>query len=107
MLGKPGCGVLQMNGQPTAHGRLASLTFRHRSCWNLCYRFSPRAWGRGLATEAAREAVAVAHALQPVLPVVARTRPSSIAAIKVAIRAGLDRRADLDTDGFAVLASDW
>lgn len=30
---------------------LRPLTLHDRSCWNLYYRFSPRAWGHGLATE--------------------------------------------------------
>lgn len=83
------------------------LAFQGRHCWNLYYRFSPAAWGKGFAVEAAREAVTVAEALQPVRPVLARTRPANVAAVRVAERAGLDRRPDLDADGFVVLARGW
>lgn len=76
-------------------------------CWNLYYRFSPVAWGRGLAAEAAREALAFAEEQRPRLPVVARTRPANEPAKKVALRAGLARREDLDADGFEVFAADW
>jgi RimJ/RimL family protein N-acetyltransferase len=86
---------------------LRPLDFHGRSCWNLYYRFSPRVWGRGLATEAAREAVAVARAHEPVLPVVVRIRPSNKPAIGVAESAGLARRPDLDADRFFVLTDGW
>jgi RimJ/RimL family protein N-acetyltransferase len=78
-----------------------------RPCWNLYYRFKPSAWGKGFATEVAREAVAVAEAIHPVRPTVARTRAGNIPAIRVAERAGLTRRPDLDHDAYAVLTTDW
>ena len=78
-----------------------------RSCWNLYYRFAPAWWGRGYATEAAREAVQVGQLAEPTLPIAARTRPSNAPALRVAQRAGLVRRPDLDHDGFVVLASNW
>lgn len=83
------------------------LTFRGRPCWNLYYRFSPSVWGRGFAKEAAREAVAVARGREPVLPVIARTRPSNQPAIRVAQAAGLARRPDFDADGFLILCHGW
>ena len=78
-----------------------------RECWNLYYRFAAEVWGRGLATEAACEAVAAATALDAARPVVARTRPANERAVRVAEHAGLVRRAELDHDGYAVLVSGW
>ena len=78
-----------------------------RSGWNLYYRFAPAWWGRGFATEAAREAVQAARLAEPTLPITARTRPSNTPAVRVAERAGLYRRPDLDHDGFVVLAANW
>lgn len=86
---------------------LRPLTFAERPCWNLYYRFSPKVWGQGLATEAAHEAVWVAQNELAPRPIVARTRPSNRAAIKVALRVGLVRRTDLDVSGFTVLVRNW
>jgi RimJ/RimL family protein N-acetyltransferase len=83
------------------------VDFRNRRCWNLYYRFSPASWGKGLAAEAAREALAAAHARDAAMPVVARTRPANEAAMRLAERIGMERRADLDGDGFAVFVSHW
>jgi RimJ/RimL family protein N-acetyltransferase len=49
----------------------APLRWHDRDCRNLSYRFAPASWGRGFATEAVGEAVAVARGARPVL---ARTR---------------------------------
>ena len=84
-----------------------AMTILDRECWNLYYRFAPEAWNHGFATEVAREAVSVATAVDPRRPVVARTRPSNVAAIHVAERAGLIRRIDLDHGDYAVLAANW
>src|SRR5207244_2171213 len=78
-----------------------------RRCWNLYYLFTQRVWGRGLATEVAIEAVTVANELQPAWPVVARVRPDNHASARVASRAGLKRRPDLDAEGFDVYAKGW
>jgi RimJ/RimL family protein N-acetyltransferase len=69
---------------------------------NLYYRFAPEAWGRGYATEVALAAVGLARSLPAALPVIAKTRPTNEAAKRVALRAGLVRRPDLDHGGFAV-----
>lgn len=84
-----------------------SFLFRDRQSWNLYYRFEPESWGRGFATEVARETVRFVEAELDPRPVVARTRPTNTAAIAVAERAGLTRRQDLDSDGFAVLTRGW
>lgn len=109
MWGEHGVGywVAEHRGEVVGLVGVRPLDFHGRSCWNLYYRFSPSVWGKGLATEAASEAVAVAKAQEPVLPVIARTRPSNAAAVRVAERVGLERRADLDTDGFVVLVHGW
>lgn len=89
----------------TAGLRLVRL--HDRQCWNLYYRLSPDVWGQGLATQAAREAVAYAVEMPGGLPVIARTRPSNPAAQRVAQKAGLARREDLDSNGFHTFVSHW
>jgi RimJ/RimL family protein N-acetyltransferase len=69
---------------------------------NLYYRFEPEAWGRGYATEVALAAVELARSRHAAIPVVAKTRPANEAAKRVALRAGLVRRPELDHAGFAV-----
>ncbi|MCC8244651.1 GNAT family N-acetyltransferase [Saccharothrix luteola] len=66
---------------------------------NLFYRFDPAAWGRGIASEAAREVVRWARATLPALPVVARVRPANTASQRVAVNAGLTRADHLDRPG--------
>lgn len=66
---------------------------------NLFYRFTPAAWGQGLAGEAATAVVAWASRQLPDLPLVARVRPANVASQRVAIRAGLTRAEHLDTTG--------
>ncbi|MGO2658338.1 GNAT family N-acetyltransferase [Mycetocola reblochoni] len=57
--------------------------------WNLGYRLSPDSWGRGLATELARAALAAADALHPELPVTARAISDNRASTAVLDRLGL------------------
>jgi ribosomal-protein-alanine N-acetyltransferase len=83
------------------------LMFRGTNCWNLYYRFSPDAWGKGFASEASREAVAVAEALEPGRPLVVRTRPANDPAVRVAESVGFHRRPALDSEGFIVLVRGW
>lgn len=86
---------------------LRPVMLQDRQCLNLYYRLSPDVWGGGLATQAAQEAVACAAELPGGLPVVARTRPSNAAAQRVALKAGLGRREDLDSSGFFTFAWRW
>jgi [ribosomal protein S5]-alanine N-acetyltransferase len=79
---------------------------RGREIWNLYYRFTPTAWGKGLAGEAAREALAAAHEHDQSRTVVVRTRPANAAAQRLAERIGMSRRSELDADGFITFASD-
>ncbi|NGQ94694.1 GNAT family N-acetyltransferase [Brevibacillus sp. SYP-B805] len=78
-----------------------------RQVLNLYYRYVPDAWGKGYATEAAKEAVKAANRHLPALPVVARTRPTNISSMRVAERAGLVRRPELDTAEHVVYAIGW
>jgi ribosomal-protein-alanine N-acetyltransferase len=78
-----------------------------RQVLNLYYRYAPDAWGKGYATEVAKEAVKAANIHMPELPVVARTRPTNISSMRVAERAGLVRRTDLDTNEHVVYAIGW
>jgi RimJ/RimL family protein N-acetyltransferase len=71
---------------------------------NLYYRFEPDAWGHGYATETALAAVELARSLPGAMPVVAKTRPTNEPAKRVALRAGLERRPDLDRGGFVAFA---
>jgi RimJ/RimL family protein N-acetyltransferase len=76
-----------------------------RDCWNLYFRLIPEMWGRGLAAEAAHEAIAVADELRPDWPVLVATRPGNENAIGLALRLGLARREDLDHSGFVLFSS--
>jgi RimJ/RimL family protein N-acetyltransferase len=80
------CGVkaVQLDGAPV---------------WNLLYRLLPGARGRGVAREAAAEAVRRAREVDPDRPVIARIRAANAASARVAAAIGLERRPDLDADG--------
>ena len=86
---------------------LRFMTFRLREVWNLYYRFDSEAWGRGYALEAVQEALLVAQEQSQTLPVVARLRPDNAYARRLAERAGLLRRQDLDLDGRQVFVTHW
>jgi RimJ/RimL family protein N-acetyltransferase len=89
--------------QLVGFGGVKPKRWRERDCWNLYYRLFPKETGRGFATELARAAVTAGAEVQPDWPVLVETRPTNIAAIAVAERAGLVRRPALDGDGWAVL----
>lgn len=88
-------------------GGVRRMVWRDRDIANLYYRFTPRAWGHGYAPEMARRAVALARAHLPSLPVVARVGGVNPASQRVAERAGLARRADLDDDEYLIYALGW
>lgn len=73
---------------------------------NLYYRFSPKAWGHGYATELARVAVKMAKDYIPNLSVIARIRPSNKPSIRVAERIGLQHYHKLDSDEHMAFISD-
>jgi ribosomal-protein-alanine N-acetyltransferase len=89
-----------------AFGGIARRTWRRRPVLNLYFRVAPPAWGRGVASAVAGRAVQLASRHLADLPIVARTRPGNVAAIRVALHAGLQRRPDLD-DEHLVLARGW
>lgn len=81
--------TVRSGGRVIGCAGVRSIDFSGRPSWNLYYRFDPSTWGRGLATEAATEAVRYAAGDLPPRPVVARTRPANAGGIAVAERAGL------------------
>ncbi|MCP3103394.1 GNAT family N-acetyltransferase [Myxococcus sp. K15C18031901] len=56
---------------------------------NLAYRFSPRAWGQGYATEVARAALDLSARYVPDVPLVAIISPVNGPSLRVAQRLGL------------------
>jgi [ribosomal protein S5]-alanine N-acetyltransferase len=87
-------------------GRLAGVTgvrpsqLQGETYWNVYYRFAPETWGRGIASEAVRAALAVAREHVPGRRFVVRTRPTNEAAIALAQAIGLTRSPPFDHDGF-------
>lgn len=88
-------------------GGLRYLPWGERHILNLYYRFMPSAWGHGYATEMAREAIRMACAYLPELPIVARIRRQNAPSLAVAVRAGLVRQPDLDTAEHLIYALGW
>ena len=78
---------------------LKFMMFRDERVLNLFYRLDPTAWGRGIASEAARAAAGWAAAHRPKDRIIARVRPDNVASGKVAVRAGLHRDERLDAPG--------
>ncbi len=96
--------VVEHEGRDVGVAGVKASTLGDRPCWNLYYRFAPEAHGRGLAAEATREAIGAARGHTPEWPVVARTRPGNEPAARLARAIGLERRPDLDADGFITFA---
>ncbi len=87
-------------------GGVSRMHWRDRDVLNLYYRFTPSAWGQGYATEMAQTAVSLARTHLPQLPIVARIRDINVPSKRVAERAGLQRRPDLDTE-HVIFALGW
>ncbi|GGP69423.1 GNAT family N-acetyltransferase [Saccharothrix coeruleofusca] len=102
--GELGYWTVLLHGEIVGFGGVQPKLWHGRRCWNLYYRVSPAHWGKGIATEVAREAVAAAREARPDWPVLVETRPWNAAAIRVAERVGLIRRED--RDGYAVLLAE-
>lgn len=96
--------AVEHDGQIIGIAGLKAGVLRGREIWNLYYRFTPTAWGQGLATEVAREALAAAQERDQTRMVVARTRPTNAAAQRLALRVGMSRHSELDSDGFITFA---
>ena len=91
---------IELAGRTAGFGGVKPRTWRGRQVWNLYYRIWPELRGKGLATEMAREAIAVAAELHPDWPVLVETRPDNVGAIRVAAGVGMTRHPD--ADGWAV-----
>lgn len=97
--------VIEDEGTAVGAGGIKPTQVAGRDCWNLYFRLVPECWGRGLAAEMAREAIAVGGELRPGWPVVVATRPGNGSAIALARRLGLSRREDLDHNGFLLFSA--
>jgi len=76
-----------------------AITFQGEEALNLVYRLSPRAWGKGLATEAATAVVTWAVEHVPDRRIIARVRPDNLPSQHVATKAGLHRDPTVDEEG--------
>lgn len=77
-------------------GGLAVLNYGERPRINLGFRFGPDAWGRGYATEMAREALTQAFSRLGFDEVAAKVRPANQASIAVLEKLGMHREGLLD-----------
>ena len=98
--------TLLHTGEVIGFGGIAQMYWRDRDVLNLYYRFTPSAWGQGYATEMAQAAVHLTRTHLPHLPIVARIRDKNVPSKRVAERAGLLRRPNLDTE-HVVFALGW
>lgn len=62
---------------------------------NLGYRFTPSAWGRGLASEMARQALRCAFDCLAAPAVFAKVRPANLPSIRVLLRQGFSHHGSL------------
>ncbi|GAB3605705.1 GNAT family N-acetyltransferase [Conyzicola nivalis] len=81
-------------------------TWNDRTVLNLFYRYTPRAWGKGYATEVARAAVELWRDEHSAHPLIAYTTPGNVGSQRTALSAGLERRPDLDRVTGAELGDD-
>ncbi|MCY1043238.1 GNAT family N-acetyltransferase [Corallococcus sp. bb12-1] len=80
-------------------GGLRHKVLEGQQVLNLAYRFAPKAWGSGYATELARASLALAREHLPETPVVAVIHPENEASIRVATRLGLRLDRIIDYEG--------
>ncbi|WP_223623534.1 GNAT family N-acetyltransferase [Microbacterium sp. EST19A] len=73
--------------------------------WNLGFRLTPAAWGRGFARELSKAAISAALVAQPDLPVSARALTRNVASWRTLERAGLSLRWEGDAPADDVLTS--
>lgn len=98
--------TVEHRGRIVGFGGLMLLAgWQGRDALNLYYRLEPESWGRGYASELALAAVQLAARELPDLLVVARIRHGNERSVRVAERAGLGRRPDLDDEEFVAYAS--
>ena len=93
-------------------GRLAGIagvrpvTVQGDEYWNVYYRFAPETWGKGIASEAVRAALAAARGRLPGRRFIVRTRPTNEAAMQLAQAVGLTRSPQLDSERLRDLRRD-
>lgn len=98
--------VLPSTSEIIGFGGIRQEHWQGQNILNLYYRFSPKAWGRGYATELAGTADRMADVYLPDLPVVARVRPVNRPSIRVAERIGLRHCSELDSDEHIAFSSE-
>lgn len=99
--------TLATDQQVIGVGGARHISWHECDVLNLYYRFTPSAWGQGYATEMARTAVDLARRHLPSLPLIAKIRAVNTPSQRVAERAGLERRPDLDTEDHLIYALGW
>ena len=75
------------------------MRMHERPALNLVYRFLPEVWGRGFATEASTAILLRVLDEMPTAMIVARVRPDNRSSQNVALKAGLQRDATMDSQG--------
>jgi RimJ/RimL family protein N-acetyltransferase len=98
--GELGYWRIEFEGRTAGFGGVKPRTWNGRKVWNLYYRMWPEMRGKGIATEMARKAIAVAKERHPDWPVVVETRPDNVPSVKLAEGVGMTRHPD--ADGWAV-----
>ncbi|ADO69558.1 GNAT family N-acetyltransferase [Stigmatella aurantiaca] len=86
-------------GVAVGFGGLRHKVIDGQQVLNLAYRFAPKAWGSGYATELARAALELAREHLPETPVVAVIHPENEASIRVATRLGMRLDRIIDHEG--------
>ncbi|MBI9113691.1 GNAT family N-acetyltransferase [Sanguibacter suaedae] len=85
-------------GTVIGFGGLRLVEWRGRQVYNLYYRLTPEAWGRGIASELVGAAVNWWRDSGEQYPLVAYTTADNVASQRTAARGGLTRRPDLDEE---------
>jgi ribosomal-protein-alanine N-acetyltransferase len=96
--------LVESDGRLVGVAGVRPITVRGDTYWNVYYRFAPETWGRGIASEAVRAALAAAREHLPGRRFVVRTRPSNDPAIQLAQAVGLARSPQLDGNGFVTFS---
>jgi RimJ/RimL family protein N-acetyltransferase len=96
--GQHGYWRIEFEGRTAGYGGVKPRTWNGREVWNLYYRIWPALRGKGIASEMARKAIAVAHEVHPEWPVLVQTHADNAASIRLAEGVGMTRHPD--PDGF-------
>lgn len=96
--------VLPSESELIGIGGIRKDRWMEKDVLNLYYRFSPKAWGHGYASEVSQTAVEMAKKHLPDLPVIARVRPVNKPSIRVAEKIGLKHCPELDSDEHMVFS---